>query len=92
MRAAALLAQRIDQRIASFGVGHVQHHAAAAKRSQRFGDGGGARFGRGGADDGRAAGSQFLCDGAANAARGAGHQRDLALQFDRGVIHVFNFR
>ncbi|KAG1390617.1 hypothetical protein G6F58_012938 [Rhizopus delemar] len=55
VRAAPFLAQRVDQRIAGFGVGHVQHHTAATGRRQGFGDGGCARVGRGGAHDGCAA-------------------------------------
>ena len=77
MQAALALDDAVDQRLDRCGVGHVEVGTPAARiRRQRLADARGAFVGGGRTDDLVAACGQLQRNGGANAARGAGDQRD----------------
>jgi hypothetical protein len=76
---AEFLARPLDQGVSTAaGIGHVEH-APAAKRAEALADRLRAGLAGRGADDGRALRGQFIGDRRADAAAGAGDQRDFAL-------------
>ncbi|CAM5278543.1 hypothetical protein RLIN73S_01122 [Rhodanobacter lindaniclasticus] len=78
----------IDQAFDGRTVGDVQHAAVATVCGQPLTDRGGAALAGGRADHGGAQRRQLVRDGGANAATGAGDQRDFTLQW---IVHVFGF-
>ncbi|MPN06661.1 hypothetical protein SDC9_153917 [bioreactor metagenome] len=77
MQTAKFFDGAVDQCIDGGAVGHIQLHALAALGSQRVVDAGRAVVRRGGADHAIAALGEFGRDRGTDAARRAGHQRDL---------------